>query len=304
MPPARCAVLALSLGEQMGAAVMPAEWAPLLRAINARHGTSFRLLRRYRGGEQGAYALADETGQRFVLKRNVRLDWAEAASDATDALRAAGYPAPQYLYMGSVAPGSYVILTALPGTPRDTITLDQLPRLLELNARQRGRASADGADWPQRMVSSVLEGCDGFCVVESLLTYSSETARLLVALQALVGAHGGELPVARDIVHMDFSPTNLLQVRGAISGVIDWEGTCAGDAAFDLATLLFYRYDDLDLRAALWQIFREQCASGAQVVYLMHLILRQVDWSIRHHPPETVARYLRRADDILRDVGA
>lgn len=44
-------------------------------------------------------------------------------------------------------------------------------------------------------------------------------------------------------------------------------------------------------------------APGAVAVYLAHLMLRQVDWSIRHHTPAVGARYLHRAGIILRDLG-
>ena len=36
---------------------------------------------------------------------------------------------------------------------------------------------------------------------------------------------------------------------------------------------------------------------------MAHLILRQVDWSIRYHNRATVDYYLRVAEDVLRDVG-
>jgi hypothetical protein len=40
----------------------------LLEWINARHGTTYRLLHRYPGGESGAYAVRDAGGGRFALK--------------------------------------------------------------------------------------------------------------------------------------------------------------------------------------------------------------------------------------------
>lgn len=40
----------------------------------------------------------------------------------------------------------------------------------------------------------------------------------------------------------------------------------------------------------------------ALAVYLSHLIVRQVDWSIRHHDAATIARYVRIAHDILADL--
>ena len=78
----------------------------LLTDINQRHGTAFALLDRYATGEQGGYALADASGDRFVLK------WAadgsvltryQRAQHITDRLRALGYPAPQHVLVGELA---------------------------------------------------------------------------------------------------------------------------------------------------------------------------------------------------------
>lgn len=277
--------------------------AQILDEIYAQQGTDILLVARYHGGEQGAYALADSTGQRFVLKVNVQLDWIEAARVATDTLRAFNYPAPRYLYGGSSPSGTYAVMTTLPGTPRSSISVHLLPRLLELNALQRGRGAADQLDWPQRMIDSVMVGCNGFCELESLRTYSTETDELLVTLQRIVSGHGDKLLPGRDVTHMDFTPANLLQAGGTISGVIDWEGTLTGDAVFDLVSLLYYTYDQPEVRDAIWRAIREQRSPGVVAVYLAHMILRQIDWSIRHHTPAVVARHLRRAKHILCDIG-
>ena len=97
----------------------------------------------------------------------------------------------------------------------------------------------------------MLEGGDGFCLLDSLRTYSSVTAELLGTLQEIVLAHSNEQFETNDVVHFDFNPSNILVDNGRVSGVIDWEGTCPGDCSFDLATLLFYAYDVLDVREQL-----------------------------------------------------
>jgi hypothetical protein len=38
------------------------------------------------------------------------------------------------------------------------------------------------------------------------------------------------------------------------------------------------------------------------VIYLAHLIHRQVDWSIRHHPQATIDTWLARAALVLREM--
>jgi hypothetical protein len=50
---------------------------------------------------------------------------------------------------------------------------------------------------------------------------------------------------------------------------------------------------------AIW----ERVSPTILSVYMAHLILRQVDWSIRYHDRATVDYYLRVAEHVLRDVG-
>jgi streptomycin 6-kinase len=60
--------------------------------------------------------------------------------------------------------------------------------------------------------------------------------------------------------------------------------TLTGDRAFDLATMLFYLYDRHDIRERLRRQALELTSSRALSAYLAHMLLRQVDWSLRHHP--------------------
>jgi aminoglycoside phosphotransferase (APT) family kinase protein len=183
------------------------------------------------------------------------------------------------------------------------VTLSVLPQLLELNGRQAGLATSVRSDWPGPVVDTVMEGGDGYCLLDSLRAYSSTTEELLHMLQAIVSAHRNEQFETHDVVHFDFNPSNILIENGQISGVVDWEGTCAGDCTFDLATLLFYAYDVLDVRESLLHAIWERVSPGVLSVYMAHLILRQVDWSIRHHHRDTVDSYLRMAEHVLRTVG-
>jgi thiamine kinase-like enzyme len=205
--------------------------------------------------------------------------------------------------MGNVHGYSYAIQETLPGVPMGEVTLPVLPQLLQLNGLQTGLATSKQREWPGPVVDTVLEGGDGYCLLDSLRTYSSTTAELLHVLQAIVLAHRNEQFETNDVVHFDFNPSNILIENGQISGVIDWEGTCTGDGTFDLATLLFYAYDALDVREHLLHAIWKRVSPAILSVYMAHLILRQVDWSIRYHNPATVDYYLRVAGDVLRDVG-
>jgi hypothetical protein len=278
--------------------------ASLLATINEQHRTSFALAERYPDGESGtgAYAVIDATGRRGVLKWNsdpALVDRQREIGAATARLREHGYPAPLYWVVDRTSATCYWIQEMLPGTPLRTVTAALIPRLMGLNALQQGQAIPHRQDWPDRVVDTVLHGGDGYCLLEPLRTYSAQTAELLATLQALVARHRDERYETADLVHFDFNPANILVQDGVISGVIDWQDPCSGDCAFDLVTLLFYAWDAPAVRDQLWQHTLGRVGPAVLGVYLAHLILRQVDWSIRHHGPQVTASWLRIAREIL-----
>jgi len=141
--------------------------------------------------------------------------------------------------LGTVYGYSYTIQEELPGSPMEVVTASVLPGLLELNELQARLATSEERAWPGPVVDTVMVGGDGYCLLDSLRTYSPTTAELLTVLQAVVLAHRDEHFETNDVVHFDFNPSNILLENGQVSGVIDWEGACAGDCTFNLATLLF-----------------------------------------------------------------
>lgn len=286
---------------------MPAmQWNELLQEINTIHMTAFELGERYTTGEQGAFAVFDHEGKRGVLKWTPgrhAVDRLEQARAITDRLRSVGYPAPGYLYIGQALAGTYSIQLALPGFPMPlNTTAEYLRRLLELNTMQARLAFPGLPDWHQEAVNTVLLGGDGYCLHSSLQQHSPVTATLLSDLQSLVSAHRDTPHQTNDVVHGDFQHANILVHDHQISGVIDWDAAHAGDCTFDIATLLFYSYDDLKVREQLWQHALERASLDLLSVYLAHLILRQADWSLRHHDQTTIDRYLNRGHALLFDM--
>ncbi|MGB8347492.1 MAG: aminoglycoside phosphotransferase family protein [Ktedonobacteraceae bacterium] len=277
----------------------------LLQRINALHRTTFALVEKYSDGEQGAFAITDHLGRRYVLKwaadaRN--LSWMQGARTVTDLLRSVGYPAPRYLFIDRVPGGIYSIQSALPGSPLRSLTTTLLPRLLALNELQVGRAIPGRKDWHQEVINTVLFGGDGYCLHTSLQQFSRDTADLLQELQALVVAYQDEPHRTSDIVHGDFQHSNILIDDGQVSGIIDWDGSFAGDCVFDIATLLFYSYDVVKVRERLWDYVLERVSIRLVSMYLAHLILRQVDWSLRHHDQATSRRYITRGQILLEEI--
>jgi hypothetical protein len=277
----------------------------LVGYINQQHGTTFMLLERYAAGEQGAFALRDAACDRFVLK------WAadpavrtrfQRAQQVTERLRAIDYPAPQYVLVGGSADAAYAIQRTLPGQPMQQLPPALVADFLALNECQANFAGSEALTWPGPVVNPVLLGGDGFCLIEPMQAYSATTAELLQAVQAIVRRYADQIAPQADIVHYDCSPANVLATTDGITGVIDWDGWCAGDRMFDVATILFYSYTDPAVRSQLWQTILGQSGLAGAAVYLAHLIHRQVDWSIRYHPPATIEHWLAIATTILGDL--
>src|SRR5947209_15081261 len=89
---------------------------------------------------------------------------------------------------------------------------------------------------------------------------------------------------------------------GQISGIVDWDGSFAGDCTFDIATLLFYFYDVVEVRERLWEYALGRASLKLLSMYFAHLILRQVDRSLRHHDQTTSERYISRGQTLLQEI--
>jgi len=279
----------------------------LLEHINIIHSTTFALVEKYTTGEQGAFAIIDSQGKRCVLKwkpGTQNLGGMQAARAITDVLRSFSYPASHFLFIDCALNGVYSIQTAFPGTPIYPRPLDiaLVPQLLELNELQAGRALPNQRNWHDEVVTTELYGGDGYCLHASLLDYSRDSVKLLDTLQRLVLAHRDEPHHTTDIVHSDFQPANMLVHNERVGGIIDWDAPFAGDRIFDIATLLFYSYDDLEVRERLWHYALKLATLNLLSVYFAHLILRQVDWSLRFHDQATSDRYIKRGYTILADI--
>ena len=277
----------------------------LLQHLNTLHQTTFAFLEKYPDGEQGAFVVTDHLSRRWVLKwapGSDNLQWMQGAKTVTDLLRSLGYPAPYYLLMGAIPEGIYSIQSALPGSPLRQLPPTLLPRLFELNGLQAGQAIAGRKDWHQEVIDTVLLGGEGYCLHTSLQQHSQGTADLLQTLQALVMAHQDEPHHSSDIVHGDFQHTNILMQDEQISGVVDWDGFGVGDCIFDIATLLFYSYESVEVREQLWNYALERASLKLLSIYLAHLILRQVDWSLRYHDHTTSERHIVRGQMLLQEI--
>jgi hypothetical protein len=279
----------------------------VLDEIARATGRRCALVERFAAGENRSTFLAQAGPERLVLKLDPpeRLGMHERGARACSYLAGLGYPVPQTIAVGVAAGRAYTLRTELPGaqlSPDDGRHAERLIQLVELQAGGARAADVDIGDWPASVVDPVLHGGPGFCLLETMRAHSHETAQLLGRLQDLADAAHASLPDTADILHYDFNPANILVDGDEVSGVVDWEGARAGDLAFDLATLLFYVYDAPAARAALWAWLRVHRPRAVIAAYLAHIILRQVEWSLRLHAPALGRGYLDRAHLVLRDL--
>jgi aminoglycoside phosphotransferase (APT) family kinase protein len=211
-------------------------------------------------------------------------------------LRRRGYPAPEYVGAGESAGTIFTIQRRLPGQtlhrgpgmpPAPELFAAVLPSLLAAVELQRDAGDLAQPPWPGWLLDTIEAGGDGYCL-HATMHQATRTAALLRRLQALARRNRRDEAQARDVVHFDMNPANILHADGCLSGVVDWnipfDGAGQGDRGFDIATLLFYTYDIERTREALWE--RALAISGLAwtTVYLCHLSLRQVEWSRRHSP--------------------
>ena len=92
--------------------------------------------------------------------------------------------------------------------------------MLHLNVLQRGQGESE-KDEAVRLIDSVMIGFPYFCKIDTLRTYSAESAAMLDTLQRIVIARAHECPKCNDIVHFDFHTNNILLEDDRISGVIE-----------------------------------------------------------------------------------
>jgi hypothetical protein len=285
------------------------------------------------GGESGsAFWATDAAGTAALLKiapgpAAAALAWLRALEPVITRLRERGYPAPRWRAVGEAGGSAFWIQETGTGAPLESggarpdfgLASRLLPELIRLNDAQAGlggpgpglpgqgspRPGDPGGQigWPALITTTLTEGGPGYCV-HATLAARPATRDLLRVLRRIGETCGPGLPEGRDFVHYDFSLANVLSDGTAVTAVVDVNPpVLAGDRAFDLATLLYYLYDDPGLRARLWARLLEVADRGAARAYLAHLVLRQVDWSLRFYPRAAgTRRHLRLARLAVADI--
>jgi Ser/Thr protein kinase RdoA (MazF antagonist) len=290
------------------------EWSAgeLRRVLREHADLDVAAVRAASGGEsRHAFWVTDRAGAVSVLKIMPGAP-PEAAGQlrSLDAVLARlgdrGYPAPRLSVIGEVPGLVFWVQPRLPGRvlgDHGRMVVRLLPDLLRLNDAQAGLGTGPRG-WRNLITRTLTAGGDGYCL-HSTLAASPDARDLLPTLRHIGDRCGPAIPDGEDFVHYDFTPANLLCDGTAITGVIDVNPpVLAGDRAFDLATLLFYYYDHDEIRGLLRARLLDLAGPRAASAYLAHMVLRQVDWSLRHHPAATATqRHLRLGRAITAEIG-
>jgi hypothetical protein len=204
-----------------------------------------------------------------------------------------------------VAGIAYGLSELLPGVALTTPTASSVRQLVGLVDLQRGAGLTGREPWRTDILTSVTEGRQGYCEHAAMAAHSPATRALLDRVRRVAAAAAGIEPPDGVVVHMDLSPLNVLadETSGAITGVVDWEGSTCGDAAFDLVTHAMYT-SDFTRRDALLHAARTRTDPHALPLYAAHMVLRQVDWSIRFHGEPEVQWFLDLGTALLDAVDA
>jgi Ser/Thr protein kinase RdoA (MazF antagonist) len=299
--------------------------ARLLSMVRTESGLDLVDLSPTGAGESGTtFWVKDRAGTVSLLKilpgpLREPLAYLQALEAVIGRLRARGYPAPRLLAIGRAAGQAFWIQEQLPGSVLESSCQASshpalarlMPDLIRLNDAQAGLGAArpglDGGHggWPELLSGTLTHGGDGYCL-HSTLAARPGLRDLLEIVRRIGDSCGPAIPAGRDFVHFDFTLANLLTDGTAVTGVIDVNPPLlTGDRAFDLATLLFYLYDHDDARHVLGIRLLELSSWQVARAYLAHIVLRQVDWSVRHHPrAKATQHHLDLARLVVADITA
>jgi Phosphotransferase enzyme family len=277
-----------------------------LAAVAERYGVALTDGGPCPGGEVGARYAAGVGGEAYVYKcvdgKDGGVAWARLVVDRVGQLRARGYPAPRYLAPMEVGDGGgggggggtvVMVQERVAGSWGDTIDGALVERVRQLNDMQAGLGSGDGAQWSDFIALTLVEGADDYCQHDTLRGQGGEVAQLLSWIES-IGASVSRLP-ADDLVHFDLHHRNILRTPSGDLTVVDWEGIRPGDRAFDLVTFCFglSHGDGPDgVADSLWVRAEELTRREVLAAYVAHMALRRVDWTLRHHGADDLARLL------------
>jgi hypothetical protein len=267
-------------------------------AVREASGVELRIEGPCPGGQVGAAYVAWPDGHRAVLtwRPGISLGGLRAGPLAViEALRPAGYPAPEPELAVQVGEDAAVVWQLLPGSPIARFTGALLDQALGLNELQAGRLA--GRPGIPAIRTYLTSDGSGYCLHGPLREHSGRTRRLERWIAAVGAGHPEHLS-GHDAVHLDFQPSNLLAEGDRITGVVDWDGAGRGDRRLDLVTLRFGLHAITASPGVIARLDGLLDGFPGDVLEPMwaHMSLRMTDWAIRHFSAAEVGHWLDLAE--------
>lgn len=207
--------------------------------IERRTALDIEVVGRLPGGEQGGAYLVRAAGRPLVLKLQPDPRRAERLLRAVPLVEEAverGWPAAAWLFSGRLEGGTAFLLQEhVEGEPIGALDAPALRAVLQGNRRQSGLASTCAADDSERLLA-VVSGEHPWTA--SVRDHSPDGAAVVRHGHAVVRRLGRvDLPTT-DLVHGDYSTTNLLLTPEGSVRFVDAETIARGTRVRDLADLL------------------------------------------------------------------
>ena len=269
----------------------------------------FELGERAAGGESGGawYATAPD-GAPVLLKwfpDETVADRYALLLPALDELRERGVPVPAYSHVVTVDGWTLSAQQVLPGRSLPTAPPRLLDRMIECIGAAHGIEGGPPPaptfqPWGEHVLHNLTVGQRGWAQHDSLRAHSDRSRRIIDFVEAVGAEADASWFPTSGLVHFDLHTDNVLALGdGTLSGIIDWEGACAGDPRMDLVRYAF----DLDGHGQdVWERVEPLVEPDVLRAYLAHATLVCTDWAIRLRPDD-VPRQLARAERVLVRYG-
>lgn len=213
----------------------------VLGELNAAHGTGYHLVRRLTGGLQaGAYEVAGPEG-RAVLKWNEEPGWGQRvhrAARLVQKARAAGYPTPAWIAVGTTSTGMpYHLQEYIDGRALQTaaaLTMPLAEELVEGIDKTAGLVTDVEHNWSWYVHGVVFDGLGGIWATAAGL--DDRSTEILSRFETACTPYRSEGLPMHDLVHGDLNVSNIVETAAGVT-IVDVEAISGGTRAYDLMSL-------------------------------------------------------------------
>ncbi|MEU4388663.1 phosphotransferase [Promicromonospora sp. NPDC023805] len=303
---------------------LPAE---VLDDVARSVGAEVTLLGRLTGGVNGGATRVQLAGRADAVLKVVprahpdHLDETLRAQRVVEHMRRRGYPTPAWLAVGATATHVWHLMDFVDAAPASELNACLIEQLMEIIELQAGQASEPYDHWSYawrvatgrdsavagQVLDEALEHSLLRQSIARLSGYSSAVSALVERLR-LVCADIPPPPDAPDMVHADLAtPGNILVRDGAVVAVVDIGNAGSGTRAIDLATLVWYTFQDPlldDVRRRLWTKILDLVGwEGAAVLTAAH-ILHMLEIPVRDRRHDVVPGVVERGHRALDELNS